>query len=97
MTEWPFSDPPNVAVFVLKRILDGTMPILRVCHDDDDGGWQFLDGGPATNDQAMLVSLRHMLNHDPSIAELADLPCGWDATRTGPGNPWRRVRSESVE
>jgi hypothetical protein len=88
--EWPFADPPNVAVFTVRRILEDGRPILHVCHDDDDGGWQFLDGGPATMDQARLVSLALMLKHDPTIAELADLPLGWEAGRSGPGKPWIR-------
>ncbi len=40
--KWPFADPENVAVITLKRILQGGSPILRVFHDEDDGGWQFL-------------------------------------------------------
>lgn len=36
--EWPFEDPPNVAVLTLWDILEGTAPILRVCHDADEGG-----------------------------------------------------------
>jgi hypothetical protein len=36
---WPFTDPENLAVFTLKRITSGESPILRVCHNEDDGGW----------------------------------------------------------
>src|SRR6516225_4354407 len=38
---WPFSDAENTATITLKRIIDGTAPILWVSHDLDDGIWQF--------------------------------------------------------
>ena len=88
----PFADPPNVAVFTLRGILGKHDPILQVCHDDDDGGWQFLDGNPILMDQAMLVSLKEVFLLDPTIVELADLPLGWMAVRSGPTSPWRRSR-----
>ena len=42
--DWPFTDPENLAVFTLARVVRGESPILRVTHDEDDGGWQFTDG-----------------------------------------------------
>jgi len=89
---WPFADPPNVAVFTLGRILEKREPILQVFHDDDDGGWQFLDGKPISRDEAKLVSLRQMLQQDPTLAQLADLPLGWMAVRSGPESAWERSR-----
>jgi hypothetical protein len=91
---WPFEDPPNVAVFTQRTILEEGRPILLVVHDEDDGGWQFLDGDDVRMDAALLVSLKRMLNHDASIAELADLPVGWQARRAGPRAPWIREKSE---
>jgi hypothetical protein len=88
--DWPFDDPENLAVFTLKRLVQGGSPILRVTHDEDDGGWQFLDVGEVSMDEASLVSLREITRLDPSILELADLPVGWIAERDAPGEPWRR-------
>lgn len=88
--DWPFADPENLAVFTLKRIIRGETPILRVTHDEDDGGWQFLDGGEIAVEEGSLVSLRQMTRLDASILKLADLPLGWVAERTGPGEPWQR-------
>jgi hypothetical protein len=34
--DWRFVDPPNAASFTTRFVLDGA-PILRVCHDYDDG------------------------------------------------------------
>ncbi len=88
--EWPFDSPRALAVLTLDRIMDGTSPILHVTHDEDDGSWQFLDGGEAAVANAMLVSLRQIANHDPTIKELADLPLGWQAVRGAVGKPWQR-------
>jgi hypothetical protein len=84
---WPFTDPENLAVFTLKRIIRGEFPILRVCHDEDDGGWQFLNGGEVSTKDASLVSLRSITEIDPSVLELADRPLGWVAERATPGAP----------
>ena len=88
---WPFTDPENLLVFTLKRITRGESPILRVTHDEDDGGWQFLDGGEVSTEDASLFSLRTMTRIDPSVLELADLPPGWVAERASPGEPWQRT------
>lgn len=95
--DWPFTDAENLAVFTLKRIVRGESPILRVTHDEDDGGWQFLDGGEIAVEEASLVSLRQMTRIDPSILELADLPLGWVADRAGPGEPWQRAPAVNEE
>jgi hypothetical protein len=90
---WPFDQPPNCAVITLRRIVDGG-PILFVSHDKDDDGWQFLDGESAGVDEALLVSLKSMLNRDPTLGELADLPAGWTATRESVDHPWRRSTND---
>ena len=87
---WPFSDAENTATITLKRIIDGTAPILWVSHDLDDGIWQFLDGGTVTDDDASVVALREILDLDPTIRDLADLPLGWKAERDAVGSPWER-------
>lgn len=88
--DWPFDDPKNVASFALRQIMDGTAPILLVCHDDDDGTWQFLDGQPLSMADAMLVALSEVVTRDPSVRELADLPIGWQAARPDANSPWQR-------
>jgi hypothetical protein len=90
---WLFDQPPNCAVITLRRIVDGG-PILFVSHDADDDGWQFLDGESAEMDEALVVSLKSMLDRDPSLGELADLPLGWIATRKSRSHPWKRSIKE---
>ena len=89
--EWPFADPPNVATISLRDIMEGRRPILIVTHDVDDGMWQFLDGRDAPNsDDGVVLSLDCVLELDPSIAELADLPLGWRAWRDDVQQAWQR-------
>ncbi len=90
MTEWPFGDPANVASLTVRQVTHGGQPILLVAHDASDGMWQFLTGGPLRMADAMIVSLRHVFNLDPTVGELADLPLGWTAERPAVGQPWRR-------
>jgi hypothetical protein len=90
--DWPFRDPRNVAVFTTAQVFRLRQPILHVSHDDDDGAWQFHTGAQQVSaEDAMVVALREVVAHDPSICELADLPCGWFAERDSIGSPWRRV------
>ncbi len=87
---WPFADPPNVVSFALRQIMDGDKPILLVSHDSDEGMWQFLDGDAVSMDDAMLVLLKNVVALDPTVAELADLPIGWQASRRTVDDPWQR-------
>jgi hypothetical protein len=90
-TSWLFVDPPNVAVITVAQITDSDHPVLYVSHDADDGAWQFLTGGPLTETDARVVSLRSMLQRDPSLVELADLPRGWIAWRDDRTCTWQRA------
>jgi hypothetical protein len=89
---WPFEDPPNVAVFTVNKIAKQGQPVLLVVHDEEDGGWQFLDGESLDMADALLVSLASMLKRDPSLALLADLPPGWQARRDSAAGPWKREK-----
>ena len=62
----------NVAVFTLKQIFYDNIPILYVCHEEEDGAWQFLTGEPVEEKDSMIVALEEILEHDPTINELYD-------------------------
>jgi hypothetical protein len=94
--DWPFDDPENVPVFTIKRITDGKSSILLVTRDEDESGWQFLDGGDVDRDDATLVSLREITVLDPSLLQLADLPVGWIAWRDSGNAPWRRAPADDT-
>ena len=91
--EWPFADPKNVAVFTTTQVIRLRQPVLHVSHDDEDGAWQFHAGAQQVSaGDAMIVALCEMVEHDPTLCELADLPCGWFAERESIGSPWKRER-----
>jgi hypothetical protein len=92
--DWPFADPMDLAVITLGRIVREGAPLLLVTHDEEDGAWQFLDGEHVFEDDALVVSLFEMVQFDPSLRELADLPVGWFAWRASPGEPWQRNPGE---
>jgi hypothetical protein len=88
---WSFEDPENVAVITLKKIIKQESSVLYVTHDDEDGTWQFLDGDEVNEEEACLLSLIQMVNLDPSLIELSDLPLGWIAWRDNPESLWLRA------
>ena len=95
MKDWPFADPPNVAVLTTKAVLDGGW-IFQVSRDDDDGMWQFhTPGGELSEEDARVVSLALIWTTDPSVAEVADSAPGWVAWREAVGGPWRRTVRDS--
>lgn len=74
--KFPFSDKPNTACFTCCHILNGEKRISYISHDED-GYWQFLCGKTHTNDEARIVSLADILKMDGSVADVADMPCGY--------------------
>ena len=93
--DWPYADPPNVAVITLKSITDRGATILMVTYDEKDGSWQFLDGTDVREkeSEAQVVSLFYALSLDPTLRSLMDLPLGWRADRPSAESPWVRRRS----
>jgi hypothetical protein len=87
---WPFADAPNTASFTSTHIFKQGMPILQVSHDENDGAWQFHSGQSVTTKDLMIVGLDEIVRLDASIAALADLPLGWQATRSSPSSEWVR-------
>ena len=88
---WPFDQSANCAVLTLKAIISGELPVLFVSHDICDAGWQFLSGEPVNEEDASVVALREVVDLDPTILELADLPVGWVASRNSANAAWERI------
>lgn len=94
MTDWPFDEPENVAAIAVRQIFDEDGWIHTVSRDPDDGCWQFLGPDQPEEADAMVVALGEVVELDPSIKELADLPLGWLAWRAGPDEVWQRAPQE---
>jgi hypothetical protein len=94
MEDWPFADAPDVCSVTVRQVIQGSEPILLVVHDAENGDWQFLTGGDFHVADGMLVALSNMVRRDSSIAELADLPLGWQVWRASLAGPWQRSPCE---
>ena len=96
-SEWRFDQPRNAATFTTIHVLKEKEDITHVYHDEDDHGWQFHYAGPKNESDAMIVSLEEIVDYDPTVVELADLPPGWMAVRAERGSPWTRSRNGNEE
>jgi hypothetical protein len=95
---WAFTDAETTSCFTQKQIVHDGLPVLLVAHDEDDGYWQFLDGSERLEaTDGVMVTLGSMVERDPTLADLADLPLGWLAWREKVGGPWYRVPNEGAE
>jgi hypothetical protein len=88
--DWPFDQPWNCATLTMRRVLDGSEPILLVAHDSDDHAWQFIGTSDASVEDGRLVCLQEILELDPTVREVADLAPGWQAIREQVGGAWTR-------
>ncbi|HEY0156260.1 MAG TPA: hypothetical protein VGF28_03120 [Thermoanaerobaculia bacterium] len=87
---FPFDDDPHTSTITTVHVLEHGHPILFASHDADDGRWQFLCGTTNDPSEGRIVGLHCLVELDPTIAEVADLPLGWYATRDEPGGAWHR-------
>jgi hypothetical protein len=88
--DWPFDQQPNCAVISLCSIVFRGAPILHVTHDADDHGWQFLGAERATMKEATVIALQEVVDLDPTVLEIADIPPGWHAWRASAASSWSR-------
>jgi hypothetical protein len=84
--------PFETKAYVCVDVFDGTKPVLLVSRADGD--WVALCGDehPEDADFFRVVGLGHVIENDPSIAELLDLPSEHEAERAETGGAWVRVR-----
>jgi len=87
--DWRFSDDPHRPVITQRHVAKRGAPILYVSHEADGTGWQFLDGAPDPQDLAV-AHMHHLIELDPSLDELFDLPKGWQAWRASSEAAWER-------
>jgi hypothetical protein len=95
--DWKFSDKPHTKTFISKAVAEGQEWITYVTHDLSDGAWQFVGDTGIENGGPVLACLHHMVEKDPTLTELADMPRGWYAERETPEAPWERFELEEQE
>jgi hypothetical protein len=90
--EFPFPDgrfPRHLGAVVQRTVFTGAEPVREVIHISDNS-WIVGDGvtNPSLPGAALVDSMSHIADDDPSIADLADLPLGHIAQRPEPHAPW---------
>lgn len=81
----------QLGVYSSRLVMDEGRPILLVFHEGDDS-WQFLSSEEEQADECVYIHLAHVLDWDPSVRALEDLPEGWKAWRESPADQWIRER-----
>ena len=81
--------PKKLGAVVQKTVLSGEEPARIVIHADDNS-WLVGDGINDPNEPGACVATHiwHVIETEPSVAELAALGRGFQATREEPGDPW---------
>jgi hypothetical protein len=89
----PFEDqrfPSGLGALVQRTVLSGKQPAREVIHAPD-GSWLIGDGvnDPNLPGASIATHITHAIETNSSIAQLATMPPGHIAQRSGPGDPWR--------
>lgn len=81
--------PQHLGAVIQRTVLHGDEPVREVVHADD-GSWLVGDGVHDPNEVgACVVShIWHAIERNTSMLELAAMPPGHMATRSGPGDAW---------
>jgi hypothetical protein len=82
--DWTFDQAKNVAAITTRQALREGLPILCVVHYGDDHSWSFTCGTTNDPSDALVVSMECIVEHDPTLIDIANLPPGWGAYR----EPW---------
>lgn len=89
---WPFQESEGEPTSTNKQVICERQPILFVSRDAEDGRWFFVTGRPYPVEDILCATLREVVEYDPTVCEVADLPWGWKAEREKVGAPWKRSR-----
>ncbi|MFN0191428.1 MAG: hypothetical protein ACKVP5_05550 [Aestuariivirga sp.] len=77
----------EIAAYVCSHVFENSKPVLLVSRAGGD--WQCLCGGDHAADEVPnVVGLNHLLDRDPSLRELEDLPVDWEAERATTEHKW---------
>jgi hypothetical protein len=75
--------------FICQHVFDDVRPVMLVCRSDGD--WQLVCGSSHEEGEGpRLVGLNHLLDRDPTLNEIVDLPDEWEAERSEVGGAWTR-------
>jgi hypothetical protein len=83
--------------YVCVHVCHNARPVLLVSRDGGD--WCFLCGDlhPEAASSYRVVGIGHLLERDPSLAVLMDLPAEWEAERQHISSPWIRPKCKALD
>lgn len=84
----------RLGVYCCGHLFRRERPALLVAREDGD--WQFLCGNVDHNDplEPYHVSVGALLDMDPTLNEIADLPPEWEAERSEIRADWLRTHGQ---
>lgn len=88
--KWPFDDAHSRFVFVTQQVATGKEPIRFAGRFRGTGEWQFVCNTTSDPQDLLIATLGWALDHDPSLAKIADLSPGECAERKTTNKPWKR-------
>ena len=91
---WEFDQERNVAAITTRQVVHDDLPILNVAHYEDDHSWAFTCGTTGKSEDLMVVGMGQIVDMDPTLHSIADLPPGWSAYRESVNGEWNRVKDE---
>lgn len=83
----------DCAVHTTLAVASGAQPVLFVMHLDESSQWLCIASPTDSFDH--MARFGKLLDRDATLAELADLPPGWCASRLSLDHPW--VRSATID
>lgn len=89
--EWP-----HILSFVCIDVHPGDEEVLLVCRSE--GEWSFLCGEehPESPDWFQLLGMSHLLERDPTLAQVLNLRRNQSAERKERGGRWHRVPTSQI-
>ena len=82
--------------YVCIHVFEDTRPVLLVARNG--GNWSFLCGYGHDDlvAEGRVVGIGHILDRDPTLLSLLDLPPEWEAERKSVEDAWVRVRCDEA-
>jgi hypothetical protein len=82
----------NIAAIVCSHVFSREKPILWAVRDvpgaPDESGWQFLCNSGVAETEPRVLSIRQVLELEPSLARFINAAPGTSVQRTAVGSPW---------
>jgi hypothetical protein len=85
-----FKENLDTVALTSKYVIQHNSPIVFIAHHED-GIWEFWGKEIIDESEIIVVSLRQIIQIDPTILEVADLPVEFNAIRESKESPWAVV------